>query len=182
VVPQAPVIPAGTTVFDYVLLGRTPHIGYWSMESRSDVLAVSAVLDRLELDLLADRPMDRVSGGERQRAVLGRALAQDAGLLVLDEPTSALDLGHQQQVLELVDSLRRDRGHAVLSAVHDLTLAAQFADRLVLLAGGQVRATGTPAEVLTVDTLSEFYETDITVVVDDDGNRVVAPRRRSQAL
>ncbi|MBT8197304.1 MAG: ABC transporter ATP-binding protein [Acidimicrobiia bacterium] len=179
VVPQAPVIPAGITVFDYVLLGRTPHIGYWSMEGRSDLREVGAVLERLELSHLADRPMDRVSGGERQRAVLGRALAQDAGLLLLDEPTSALDLGHQQQVLELVDSLRRDRGHAVLSAVHDLTLAAQFADRLVLLADGKVRATGTAEEVLKPDILARYYGADVTVVVDADGNQVVAPRRRN---
>ena len=141
-VPQTPTIPEGMTVREYVLLGRTPYISYWGSESADDVAKVTTILGRLDLDQLDHRPMQALSGGERQRAVLARALAQEAGLLLLDEPTAALDLGHQQQVLDHVDELRRSSGIGVLSALHDLTLAAHYADRLVLIDNGLVAASG----------------------------------------
>ncbi len=119
-----------------------------------------------------------MSGGERQRAVLARALAQDAAVLVLDEPTTGLDLGHQQQVLELVDTLRRTRGLAVLSAIHDLTMAAQFADRLVLLASGTIAAEGAPAEVLTRHRIERHFGAAVRVVQDAEGVLAVVPRQR----
>ena len=106
-VPQEPLIPDDMTVSDYVLLGRTPYIGYWSTESNDDRDVVERMLSLLHLDGFADRPLGSMSGGERQRAVLARALAQEAPVLLLDEPTSALDIGHQQQALELVTELRR---------------------------------------------------------------------------
>ena len=177
VVPQSPAVPGGMTVLDYVLLGRNPHIPYWGSESRHDVALAKDLLVELDLDLLARRTMRTLSGGERQRAVLARALAQQAGILLLDEPTAALDLGHRQQVLEHVDGLRRERGIAVFSAVHDLTLAAQYADRLVLLDQGRVAAEGSPREVLTVDRLTRHYGASVSIVTDDDGNPVVVPRR-----
>src|SRR5206468_2498861 len=143
------VVPVGMSVLDYVLLGRTPYIAPLGRESRADLDAVQAVLERLDLTGFAARPLERLSGGERQRVILARALAQGATLLLLDEPTTALDIGHQQEVLELVDELRRDRGLTVLASMHDLSVAGEYADRLVLLSRGRVVAAGTPREVLT---------------------------------
>ena len=177
VVPQTPVVPGGMTVLDYVLLGRNPHIPYWGTESPADIAVVRDLLEAVDLAGFGARAMSTLSGGERQRAVLARALAQEAGILLLDEPTAALDLGHSQQVLEYVDELRRGRGIAVLSAVHDLTLAAQYADRLVLLDRGRVAAEGTPRDVLTVEGITHYYGASVSIITDEDGNPVVAPRR-----
>lgn len=177
VVPQSPIVPGGMTVLDYVLLGRNPHIPYWGSESAHDVAVATDLLAQLDLGGFETRPMLTLSGGERQRAVLARALAQEAGVLLLDEPTAALDLGHRQNVLEHVDELRRRRNIAILSAVHDLTLAAQYADRLVLLERGRVAADGPPAEVLTVERLTRHYGASVSIVRDEDGNPIVAPRR-----
>ncbi len=177
VVPQHPAIPPGITVLDYALLGRTPYLAFWAGESDRDVARVADVLDRLDIGALAGRAMDRLSGGELQRAVLARALVQDAGVLLLDEPTTALDIGHQQQVLELVDGLRREDGLAVVSAIHDLTLAAQYADRLLLMHDGAVVASGTPEEVLTSKELTLRYGASVTILRDESGGLVVAPRR-----
>ena len=116
-----------------------------------DRQVVADVMERLALGALAERPLGTLSGGEQQRAVLARALAQQPRVLLLDEPTAALDLGHAQQVLDLVDRLRRQDGLTVVSTLHDLTLAGQYADRLALLSDGRVVAEGAPAEVLTAD-------------------------------
>ena len=177
-VPQQPTIPGGISVTDYVLLGRTPYIGHFGVESPHDLAVVAGVLERLDLAALAGRRMDQLSGGELQRTVLARALAQEAPLLLLDEPTSALDVGHQQQVLELVEELRHERGLTVLSAMHDLTLAGQFADRLLLLAGGRIAAAGPARAVLTEDTIRRHYDATVRVLVDEDGAVVVIPTRR----
>jgi iron complex transport system ATP-binding protein len=139
-VPQNPAVPPGMAVRDYVLLGRTPYIRTLGRESTADLAAVDAVLDRLDLTRLAHRRLETLSGGERQRAFLARALAQGATLLLLDEPTAALDIGHQQEVLDLVDELRRGSGITVLACMHDLSVAGEYADRLVLLVAVRVVA------------------------------------------
>jgi iron complex transport system ATP-binding protein len=175
-VPQQPELPAGMPVLDYTLLGRTPHIGYFGVESPEDRRHCLDVLDQLGLIELADRQLATLSGGELQRVVIARALAQDAPVLLLDEPTSALDLGRRVDALELVDELRRERGLAVLSALHDLTLAAQFADRLVLLADGAVAAAGPPAEVLDEQLLSSCFGVRVRVL-SEDGALLVVPQR-----
>ena len=176
-VPQNPVIPPGTTVTDYVLMGRTPYIPYFATESRRDLAIVASVLDHLDLAALAARRLDSLSGGERQRAVLARALAQQAPVLLLDEPTTGLDVGHQQQVLELVDTLRGDLDLTVVSAMHDLTVAGQFADHLVLLDGGRVAAAGPARAVLTERVISQHYGASVRVLEDPDGGVVVIPVR-----
>jgi iron complex transport system ATP-binding protein len=176
-VPQQPELPAGMSVFDYTLLGRTPHIGYFGVESARDRRHCAELLDRLDLAELADRHLATLSGGEVQRAVLARALAQEAPVLLLDEPTSALDLGRRVDALELVDELRLERGLTVLSAMHDLTLAAQFADRLVLLSAGRVVAAGAPADVLDERLLSSCFGAQVRVLRDDDGGLLVVPHR-----
>lgn len=155
--PQTPSLPPDMTVFDYALLGRTPYISYLGREGRADREITAAVLDRLGLAGLARRRLAHLSGGERQRVVLARALAQQAPVLLLDEPTTALDLGHQQQVLELVDRLRRADGLTVVTTLHDLSLAGQYADTVLLLSQGRAVAAGPPAEVLTEDALAEHF-------------------------
>jgi len=164
VVPQSPLMPSGMTVQEYVLLGRTPYVSYVGNEGRSDVAAAEAASARLDLAELLDRELGTLSGGERQRVVLARALAQDAPLLLLDEPTSALDAGRQQEVLELIDSLRLDAGLTVLSSMHDLTLAGLYAPRLLLLANGRIVADGAPEEVLTAHLIGEHYGARVRVI------------------
>ena len=178
-VPQNPAVPAGITVNDYVLLGRTPHIPYLGTESRRDLAIVASALDHLDLAALAGRRLDALSGGERQRAVLARALAQQAPVLLLDEPTTGLDVGHQQQVLELVDTLRDDLDLTVVSAMHDLTLAGQFADQLVLLDHGRVAAAGPARAVLTDRVIARHYRASVRVLEDPAGGIVVVPVRPS---
>ena len=179
-VPQVPVIPGDISVRAYVLLGRTPHLGYFGSEGRTDLRAVDAALEQLDLVPFAERRLDTLSGGERQRATLARALAQDAPVLLLDEPTAALDMGRQQQVLEIVDRLRARRGLTVLSTMHDLTLAGQYADRLLLLDGGHLVAAGTAHEVLTRALITEHYGAEVEVVDAPGSGFVVIPVRRTE--
>jgi iron complex transport system ATP-binding protein len=174
--PQLPVLPEGISTRDYVLLGRTPHRALLAAPRAIDRQVVADVMERLEIGALADRPLRTLSGGEQQRAVLARALAQQPRVLLLDEPTSSLDLGHAQQVLDLVDSLRRQDGLTVLSTLHDLTLAGQYADRLALLSAGRVVAEGGPADVLTAAALETYYGARATVVEGPNGP-VVLPVR-----
>ncbi|MGB9113394.1 MAG: ABC transporter ATP-binding protein [Acidimicrobiales bacterium] len=178
-VPQRPVLPAQMTVSEYVLLGRTPHISFFGWESHHDRVVASEVIERLELDEFSRRPLASLSGGEVQRAVLARALAQQAQLLLLDEPTAALDMGHGQKVLELVDTLRSERDLTVIASMHDLTLAGHFADRLALLARGRLLAAGPIREVLTERVLARHYGAELRVIEDGAGGVAVLPRQRN---
>ncbi len=176
-VPQNPTIPVGMTVSEYVLLGRTAHLGWLARESRRDRLVVESVLRQLGLEVFAERQMTQLSGGEAQRAILARALAQQTPVLLLDEPTGALDIGHQSAALDLIEKLRQDHGFSVLAAMHDLTTAARCADRLALIRRGRIVVSGTPASVLDAGLLSEVYETPLTVR-RIDGELVVLARPR----
>jgi iron complex transport system ATP-binding protein len=176
-VPQEPLLPDDMSGGEYVLLGRSPYIGYFATETRQDLEIVDAILERLDLCQFRDRRLGTLSGGERQRLVIARALATEAPVLLLDEPTSALDIGHQQQALELVARLRRENGLTVISAMHDLTLAGMYSDRLCLLHEGNVVASGPATEVLLAETLAEFYGVRVTVHHEPDGTVVVIPRR-----
>ena len=176
-VPQQPELPPDMTVGQYVLLGRTPHIGYFGFETHEDRTVCAELLRSLDLAVMADRRLSTLSGGELQRLVLARALAQQAPVLLLDEPTSALDLGRRVEALELVDTLRHERGLTVLSALHDLTLAGQFADRLIMLGEGRAVCTGKPDEVLTEEALARHFGASVRVVRSEDGDLVVVPRR-----
>jgi iron complex transport system ATP-binding protein len=175
-VPQAPVVPDGIRVVDYVLLGRTPYLGPLRAETARDLAIVHDALSRLDLDGFAERAVTTLSGGERQRVAIARALAQQAPVVLLDEPTTALDVGHQQQVLELIDTLRHAHGLTVVTTMHDLTLAGQYADRVVLLDGGRVVVTGPAAEVLTEETLRRHYGANVRVVHDETGVAVLPLR------
>ncbi len=175
-VPQKPETPPELTVAEYVLLGRTPHISYLGGEGKRDRDAAARALRRLDLEEFAQRPLGSLSGGELQRAVLARALAQEARVLLLDEPTTSLDLGRQQLVLELVDELRHD-GLTVVTTMHDLTLAGQYAEHVVLLNAGSVVAEGPAAEVLSAGNVAAHYGANVRVIEDEHGVFVVPVRR-----
>ncbi len=179
-VPQHPVLPPGMRVVDYVLLGRTPHVHAVTGPSLHDLDVVATILEALTLSALMDRDVTTLSGGELQRAVIARALAQESPILLLDEPTTALDVGKQQEVLELVDQLRRERTLTVVSAMHDLTIAAQFPDRLVMLAQGEVVAEGDGRTVLDPVLIRTHYSANVKILDDGSGGIVVVPLRSRQ--
>jgi iron complex transport system ATP-binding protein len=178
-VPQAPMIPDGIRVADYVLLGRTPHIRALGVEGPRDLAAVHDALGHLDLVPFVDREVATLSGGERQRVLIARALAQGSPIVLLDEPTTALDVGHQQQVLELVDRLRREHTLTVVTTMHDLTLAGQYAERLVLLDAGKVVVDGPASDVLTEHNLARYYGAKVRII-HDGGHPVVLPFREQR--
>ena len=177
-VPQLPVLPDDMTAFEYVLLGRTPFVSTFRCETRHDRSVVADVLEQLDLGGFRNRYLGAMSGGERQRLVIARALAQEAPVLLLDEPTTALDIGHQQQALDLVDALRRKHGLTVISAMHDLTLAGLYSDRLGLLHEGHLVSEGSASDVLRPETLAEFYNVSVTIHHAADGTVIVVPVRQ----
>jgi iron complex transport system ATP-binding protein len=166
--PQEPVMPPDMTTLAYVLLGRTPHLGYLGRESAHDITTAHESLACLDLTAFAGRRLGTLSGGERRRVVLARALAQQAPVLLLDEPTTALDLGHQQQLMETVSRLRAERDLTVITTLHDLSLAAQYADELLLLAAGRVIASGPPHTVLTEQLITEHFQARVRVTTGPD--------------
>ncbi len=163
VVPQSESSPFPVTVREMVAMGRYPHLGAWERSGRSDRTVVKMALRRCALDGFADRVFESLSGGERQRARIARALVQEAPILLLDEPTAGLDLRYRMELFHLLGELRAE-GLALLVVTHDLNLAARFADRLVLMDRGEIRARGTPAEVLTPPILEEVYRWPLRVV------------------
>ena len=176
-VPQTPTLPPDMTVAEYVLLGRTPHLSYLAGPGRADRDAATRAADLLDVTRFTQRHLITLSGGERQRVVLARALAQEPKVLLLDEPTSALDIGHQQHVLDLIDTLRRSTGVTVVTTLHDLTTAGQYAHELVLLNQGRVEAAGVAADVLTEERIARVYAARVAVGADGNGNLVVNPVR-----
>ncbi len=176
-VPQQPVIPSGMSVEDYVALGRVAYHGLFRPPSASDRRIVESVLERLSLVDFRERDVMTLSGGERQRMVLARALVQSTAVIVLDEPITGLDLRHQMDMLELLKGEIAQCGLTVVATLHDLTLAGQFADRLVLLDHGQVVLDGAAGDVIRSDELAQCYGMKLRVV-DVDGADVVVPVRR----
>ena len=175
-VPQEPNMPPGMTVTEYVLLGRTPYLTYLARESRTDLDIAQNAMEMLDVEWLAARTLSELSGGERQRVALARAVTQQPTILLLDEPTSALDIGHQQAALEMIGDIRAHRPMTIVSAMHDLTLAGQFADRLILLSEGRCVAEGVATDVLTVDNIQKYYDAKVEVLESSSG-LVVVPAR-----
>jgi iron complex transport system ATP-binding protein len=173
--PQAPTAEPGQRVVDVLRLGRTPYGGPFGLESRRDAAVVADVAAGLELTDLLDRPVDELSGGQRQRAFLGRCLAQEPSALLLDEPNTYLDLRHQVELCQRLRRLAADRQLGVLMAVHDLTLAALFADRAVLLVDGRVAGAGPPAEVLTAAAISAAYGLPLVRLSGPNNRPVLVP-------
>ncbi|WP_104107646.1 ABC transporter ATP-binding protein [Nocardioides sp. 616] len=164
--PQAPLAPEGITVSDLVGRGRNPHQRLLSRWSAADDAAVAAALEATDTVELCDRPVDELSGGQRQRVWIAMALAQQTDLLLLDEPTTFLDVSHQVEVLDLLTDLNRSRGTTIVMVLHDLNLAARYADHLIALAGGRLHAAGTPHEVLTEETVRAVFGLECSVIVD----------------
>jgi iron complex transport system ATP-binding protein len=176
VVPQMPHLPEAFTVGDIVLMGRTPHLPLWAGESRRDCEIAWSAMTRARVQDLAERRVGELSGGEVQRVLLARALAQEPQVLLLDEPTAHLDLKHQVGVLELVRTLAREEKLAVLMTLHDLNQAAQYADRVALLQRGEIAAQGSPSEVFNAELLSRVYGVAVSVGLHPvSGTPVVLP-------
>jgi iron complex transport system ATP-binding protein len=169
--PQSPIAPEGITVSDLVGRGRHPHQGLLSRWSREDDLAVAEALEATDTAALADRAVDELSGGQRQRVWIAMALAQRTDLLLLDEPTTFLDVSHQVEVLDLLTDLNRSRGTTVVMVLHDLNLAARYADQLIALADGRLHAAGPPSEVLTEECVRAVFGLESRVIVDPTSGR-----------
>jgi iron complex transport system ATP-binding protein len=164
VVPQARSLPPAFTVYESVLLGRTPYVGWLGLAGPRDHERVQYALEHTHMLPLAERYVGELSGGEQQRVLLARALAQDTPVLLLDEPTTHLDLQHRDALLRLIRDLAVNKSLAVLMVLHDLNLAGLYADRVALLVEGQLRAIGAPAEVLTEAHLSDVYQMPVRVI------------------
>jgi iron complex transport system ATP-binding protein len=177
--PQTPAAPDGLTVADLVARGRHPHQSWLRQWSGDDESVVAEALAWTDMAELADRPVDALSGGQRQRAWISMALAQGTDLLLLDEPTTYLDLSHQIDVLELVGRLHAERGRTVVVVLHDLNLAARYAQRLVAMRDGALVASGTPEDVLTEALLADVFDLEARVLPDPvAGTPMVVPVRR----
>jgi ABC-type cobalamin/Fe3+-siderophores transport system ATPase subunit len=164
VVPQGAALPPAFTVWEMVMLGRTPYLGFLGQPSEKDEELARRALERVDALGLAERRVGELSGGEAQRVLLARALCQSTPILLLDEPTAQLDLHHQMSLLELVRELAHADGLAVLIALHDLNLAARYADRVALLVSGEIKAIGKPKQVLKRKLLSQAYGWPVRVV------------------
>jgi iron complex transport system ATP-binding protein len=164
--PQSPVAPEGVTVVDLVGRGRHPHHSTFRRWSTDDEGAVAQALELTDTLDLADRAVDELSGGQRQRVWIAMALAQETDLLLLDEPTTYLDVAHQVEMLDLLCQLNLDRGLTVVMVLHDLNLAARYADHLVALRDGRIAAEGTPSEVVTEDVVRHVFGLDNRVITD----------------
>lgn len=181
--PQSPVAPDGIAVSDLVSRGRHPHQGALSRWTRTDDDAVARALDATDTAHLADRHVDQLSGGQRQRVWIAMALAQETDVLLLDEPTTFLDISHQIDVLDLLTDLNRNRGTTVAMVLHDLNLAARYADHLVAMAEGRIVAAGTPDDVLTEKTVEEVFGLRSRVVPDPlTGRPMIVPIGRHHTV
>ncbi len=164
--PQSPLAPDGITVADLVSRGRHPHQGFLARWTRDDDAAVAAALEATATVELAEREVDELSGGQRQRVWIAMALAQRTDILLLDEPTTFLDISHQVEVLDLLTDLNRDRGTTIVMVLHDLNLAARYADVLVAMVGGRIHASGTPETVLTEAMVRDVFGLDSWIIPD----------------
>jgi iron complex transport system ATP-binding protein len=163
VVPQNPALPETFTVLEVVLLGRNPHLGMFRGETSRDMAVTWWAMERTGLTALAHRRIGELSGGERQRVTIARILAQEPEVILLDEPTSNLDISHQIEILDLITGLCREKKLAVLVTLHDLNLAAQYCDRLIMLKDGQIHARGTPEEVITEENIRSVFKAESLV-------------------
>jgi iron complex transport system ATP-binding protein len=181
--PQAPVAPEGIVVADLVGRGRHPHQRMLARFSARDYEVVAQSLAATGISEFADRPVDELSGGQRQRVWIAMALAQETDILLLDEPTTFLDLAHQVEVLDLLTDLNRDRGTTIVMVLHDLNLAARYADHLLAMCDGKIVASGEPSAVVTRELIREVFDLDALVVPDPvSGTPIVVPRGRHHLL
>lgn len=164
VVPQAISLPPAYTVREIVLLGRTPYLNFLGLTSKRDDEITERALNQVHAKELGNRRIGELSGGEQQRILLARAIAQSTPILLLDEPTTHLDLRYQEDLLGLVKKLAKSENLSILMAVHDINLAARYADKIALLVGGRLAATGSPQHVITHENLSSAYQLPVQVI------------------
>jgi len=177
VVPQARQLGGAFSVWQAVMMGRTPYLNWLGQEGEADKAAVHLALEQTCLDTFAERQIAKLSGGEQQRVLLARALAQNTPVMLLDEPTNHLDLQHQTNLLSLVSRLAKEKQLAVLMALHDLNLVSFYADKVALLVSGKLKALGTPAEVIRAEYISAAYRTPVEVVPHPvTGAPIIFPR------
>jgi len=162
-VSQGPVLPEAFTAFEMVLMGRTPHLGLLRYEGGKDMAIAWQAMEATHTQSLAGRRVSELSGGERQRLIIARVLTQQPRVILLDEPTAHLDIKHQVEILNLVKSLCLEQSLTIIAALHDLNLAAQYCDRIVMLNGGELYAEGTPHDVLTAQNIKAVYGAEVCV-------------------
>ena len=187
VVPQMPLLPSAFTAFEVVLMGRNPHLGLFQYEGPRELAITWRAMERTATQSLAERRIGELSGGEIQCLLMARVLAQETKAILLDEPTANLDIGRQIEILDLIKNLCLENNLTVLAALHDLNLASQYCDRLVLINNGRVHAEGTPREVITPQNIKEVYGAEhcvythpingLPVVLLRSGNSYPAPTR-----
>ncbi|MEJ3403447.1 ABC transporter ATP-binding protein [Rathayibacter sp. YIM 133350] len=183
VLPQQPVAPDGVTVADLVSRGRHPHQGWFRSRSSDDDRIVAEALEATATLDLADRPLEALSGGQRQRVWIAMVLAQHAETVLLDEPTTFLDVTHQVELLDLLVDMNRQRGTTIVMVLHDLNLAARYADHLVVMAAGRILAEGAPSNVLSRQTVEEAFALPNLVIADPvTGTPLVVPIGRHDAV
>ena len=178
-VPQSTKNSFPATVFDTILMGRRPHCGWQS--SSADVRKILEILELVGIEDLAMRDFTELSGGQQQKVILARALAQEADVLLLDEPTSNLDIRQQLETMEIVRSLVSERCISSIMAIHDLNLAARYADKILMLKGGRIFDVGDPFSVLTKENIQKVYGVEAEVK-EDDGRPYILPKRPVKSI
>ncbi len=166
ILPQSPIAPEGITVADLVGRGRYPHQGWFRQWSAADDTAVTDALTVTSSLELSSRRMEELSGGQRQRVWIAMALAQDPDILLLDEPTTFLDVRHQLDVLDLLTHLNRTRSTTIVMVLHDLNLAARYADELVVMASGRIIGRGAPADIITAELVRDAFGLESQIAPD----------------
>jgi len=168
ILSQSPTAPEGLTVYELVSQGRFPHQGFFRQWTAEDEEKTREAIAATNIVHLADRPLDTLSGGQRQRAWIAMTIAQDTSILLLDEPTTHLDIGHQLEVMELIERLNRQRKMTILLVLHDLNQAARYSKRLIVLDRGQIVADGAPGEVLTEQMVARVFRVKASILVDPE--------------
>ncbi|MFX1282077.1 MAG: ABC transporter ATP-binding protein [Promethearchaeota archaeon] len=182
VVPQLTSLTTGFTVLETVLLGRYPHLGVFQRESKKDYRVVNSTLERVGISHLAKRDVGELSGGEKQLVTIALALAQDPQIFCLDEPTLHLDINMQYKIMDLCKEISRDKGIVVIVVLHDLALAAQYCDDLIILKDGEIKAIGSPKEVIVEKFILDTYGVEVIVGQDESsGLKYILPSLDSKA-
>ncbi|MDR1248468.1 MAG: ABC transporter ATP-binding protein [Treponema sp.] len=180
-VPQFAGARASFTVWELALTGRLPHMkSRWQGYTKSDYRKTAEILEMLGIDSISNRNILTLSGGELQKTLIARCLVQEGDVLLLDEATSGLDLNHAVEIMELMRKKADQEGKIVLAVLHDLNLAAQYCDRILLLKNGRLRYQGSPAEILTENIVEEIYGIRVAVSADDKAHPVILPRRAAK--
>jgi iron complex transport system ATP-binding protein len=181
-VPQRSHLPPALTVWESVMLGRTPHLGFLGIAGRHDEEIVERSIAEMEIENISHRRVGEISGGERQRVILARMLAQEPSCLFLDEPTHSLDMHHQATLLSFIRRLTEEKGVTALCVVHDLNLASTFSDKVILLADGELAAHGTPEQVINNENIVSAYGNGITIFPrpDESGRPAALPVRTNK--